>query len=137
MKKLIVLILVSIFYLSCEKLGIISEGTIEGKFTIGPLCGIESVNADENHPCGFSFEQLDAIYGQYKVQLINESTGKVVAEKKMDRTGLFSFQAEAGIYKLDYNPHVTTVKTQSIPSGITLKDGQKLKFDINVTTGFL
>lgn len=82
MKKIIIFVIVSIFYLSCQKEEVNLNGTVEGKFSIGPLCGIEPANADESHPCGFSFEQLDAIYSKYKIQIIDASTAKVVAEKK-------------------------------------------------------
>lgn len=136
MKKIIILIVVSIFYVSCQKTNILADGIIEGKFSIGPLCGIEPVTADEAHPCGLSFEQLDTIYGQYKVQLIDVSTAQVIAEKKMDRTGVYSFTVAEGTYSLDYQPHVTTTnKAQTLPTGIKLSAGQKLTLDMNINTG--
>lgn len=136
MKKIIIFVIASIFYLSCKQEEVILEGTLEGRFTIGPLCGIEPANADENHPCGLSFEQLDAIYGKYTVQLINASTGKVVAEKKMDRTGLYSFSVPDGMYNLEYQPHVsTTNKVQKLPTGFKVSAGEKTTIDISIDTG--
>jgi hypothetical protein len=135
MKKIIIFVIVSIFYVSCQQ-EITLEGTVEGRFSIGPLCGIEPANADENHPCGLSFEQLDAIYGKYTVQLINASTAKVIAEKKMDRTGLYSFSVPDGVYNLYYQPQVTTTnKIQKLPTGFKVSAGQKTTMDISIDTG--
>lgn len=136
MKKIIIFVIASVFYLSCQKEEINLNGTVEGKFSIGPLCGIEPANADESHPCGLSFEQLDAIYGKYTVQIIDASTAKVVAEKKMDRTGIYSFSIPDGLYNLDYQPHVTTTsKVQKLPTGFKVSAGQKTTMDINIDTG--
>jgi len=81
MKKIIIFVIASIFYLSCQKEEINLIGTVEGKFSIGPLCGIELANAYESYPCGFSLEQLDAIYCKYTVQIIDTRTDKFDAEK--------------------------------------------------------
>lgn len=136
MRKIIIFVIASIFYLSCQQEEIALDGTVEGHFSIGPLCGIEPANADENHPCGLSFEQLDAIYSKYTVQLIDARSAKVVAEKKMDRTGLYTFSVPDGLYNLEYQPHVTTTsKVQKLPTGFKVSAGQKTTMDISIDTG--
>ncbi|WP_340227792.1 hypothetical protein [Emticicia oligotrophica] len=137
MKKMFFLIVTAVFYVSCQLAEVDVNGIIEGKFTLSPLCGVEPINADENHPCGYSFEQLDTIYGQYKVQVIDATTLKVIAEKKMDHTGQFSFTVPKGTYNLDYQPHISTPSniTQSLPNGITLRAGEKITKDISINTG--
>jgi hypothetical protein len=136
MKNILAFIVVSIFYLSCQKSDVAVDGTIYGQFTVGPLCGIEPSTADEAHPCGLSFEQLDVIYSKYTVQLIDFSTSKLIAEKKMDRTGAYSFTAPEGLYSLEYTPHITTTtKAQKLPTGFKISAGQKISMDISLDTG--
>jgi hypothetical protein len=136
MKKAILLIIVSVFYLSCAKTEIV--GTVEGQFVIAPLCGIEPTTADELHPCGLSFEALDKIYNTYKVQLINTSTSMVVAEKQMDHTGLYSFSVPEGSYSLDYTPHIlygSNKPSNDKAISLQVKASQTTTMNINVNTG--
>ncbi|WP_435353852.1 hypothetical protein [Emticicia sp. SJ17W-69] len=138
MKKVILSIVISVFYLSCGKIEVLPEGTIEGRFEIGPLCGVEPITADEQHPCGLSFEALDKIYEVYKVQLINTNTSAVVAEKKMDHTGMFSFTVPEGSYNLDYTPHIlygSNKPSSDKAINLAVKASQVTTVNITVNTG--
>jgi hypothetical protein len=139
MKKTILLLLVAFIYLSCQKLEVIANGTVEGTFTISPLCGIQPANATQANPCGFSDARLDEIYGQYKI-VLTDGNSKSVAEKKFDHTGLFSLDLPAGNYTLDIQPKPgisTTVDRsgQSLPMNIVVVSGQKNSLVINANTG--
>ena len=141
MKKTIVLLLVAIVYLSCQKLEVVAvpNGTIEGTFTLSPLCGVEPATATPANPCGFSDARLDEIYGQYKI-VVTDAKSYNVTEKKFDRTGIFSFDLPVGSYNIDLQPKPqfsvsVNRATQSFPASYAVKSGQKTTLTINVDTG--
>ncbi len=114
--------------------------TIEGKISIGPLCGAISVidlNKNDN-PCGLSNEDLDKIYGQYTVVLKN-SNNTIVAQKILDRTGVFTFEVKEGTYA--FNIESQSQKTllernkEKYQQSITIAKNEKKTVTLNIETG--
>ncbi len=83
--------------------------------------------------------ELDAIYGQYSVVLSNENGLTSPLRKKLDRTGLFSFEVEEGNYNiklessvqdgLKFSAKASTEKTVKISSE------QKVYVELDINTG--
>lgn len=104
MKILSLLVILSLFFLNCEKLEVNATGIIKGKLTIGPLCGTVPAGTEPNrdNPCGLSDAELNSIYGEYKVVVspTNSSEKTTTREKILDKTGLFDFEIPSGDYKV-------------------------------------
>jgi hypothetical protein len=114
--------------------------TIEGKISVGPLCGTVSIiDINKNgNPCGLSNEELDKIYGQYTVVLKNGSNA-IVAQKTLDRTGVFVFEVKEGTYVLNIefqgqNTYFERTKEQYQQS-ITVVKNEKKTVTMDIGTG--
>jgi hypothetical protein len=100
------LIIISIVFLfaNCENASIEPMGTIEGKVTIGPLCGIipSGITTTRDNPCGLSDEALNAIYKTYKVALKSVATSTTASKDfVLDKTGVFKFEVPEGNYEVE------------------------------------
>jgi len=114
--------------------------TIEGKISVGPLCGnipIIDLNKSGN-PCGFSNEDMDRIYGQYTVVLKN-SSNVVTAQKILDRTGVFVFEVKEGTYMLNIESLTQNVllerNKEKYQQSITVAKNEKKMVTLNIDTG--
>lgn len=112
---------------------------VEGKVKIGPLCGIIPVGVNNTgNPCGLSNEEMDKIYGNYSV-VLKSTMNAVVTQKKLDRTGLFSFEVKEGNYTLMIESSVTNALTfaqqSEIQKSVTASATQKQYLELNVNTG--
>jgi hypothetical protein len=94
----------------CSMVDLVPSSVIEGKVSIGPLCGNipvgESGLSKDGNPCGLSNQAMDEIYGKYSV-VLKTNKDIIVAQKKLDRTGSFSFQVTEGAYRLAVDSQVT------------------------------
>lgn len=125
--------------IGCAAVDVTPVGILEGKVTIGPLCGFPTDPNNSINPCGLSNTELDAIYGQYFVVLSNENGVTSPLRKKLDRTGLFSFEVEEGNYNikletsvqdgLKFSAKASTEKTVKISSK------QKVYVELDINTG--
>jgi hypothetical protein len=133
MKYLILLIMT---FAKCTTVESPAEvGTLYGTAVIGPLCGIVPANMPpSDNPCGFTDAQMDNAYGYYKVVAKTRENDKVVAEKKLDRTGQFSFELPIGEYKVNIEPNTLGVSTNKDQIAIITKDN-KVRVAINFQTG--
>jgi hypothetical protein len=104
MKAKLLFVILSFFFLNCEKSDVAALGVIQGKVTVGPLCGTVPAGLDPNrdNPCGLSDADLNAIYGDYKVVVSPTiSSDKVTAQEKvLDKSGAFVFEIPTGEYKV-------------------------------------
>lgn len=137
MKKLAILIVIAL--LGCQ--AVEPMATVEGKVSIGPLCGnipIVGIDKNSSNPCGFSNEQMDNFYGQYAV-IIKDASDAVINKKKLDRTGAFSFEVKAGTYVLD----IETATSGALISGdraslqkrVTVEKNEVKSVEIYINTG--
>jgi|GEM_PF-6826836 len=139
MQKLIVIALITL--LGCSA---IPEplATIEGKVSIGPLCGnIPVVNPNlpkSENPCGLSNDELDKIYGQYTV-VLKSNTETSVLQQKLTRTGLFTFNIKEGSYTLNIESSVQNAlrfsQKESIQKSINVAKNEKSYVELYVNTG--
>ena len=125
MKKIGLVFLMAI--MGCSMIEVEPSSIIGGKVTIGPLCGNVPVgetglSKDEN-PCGLSNEGLDEIYGKYSV-ILKTTNDVIIAQKKLDRTGNFTFAVNEGSYHLVIDSEVTGV--------LTLTQKEQLKKTISI-----
>jgi hypothetical protein len=92
-------------FTNCENVDVQPIGTVEGKVTIGPLCGIVPVGTtggDRNgNPCGFSDEAMNKIYGEYKVVLSSTVTKTAIKNVVLNKTGEFKFEIVEGEYSVE------------------------------------
>lgn len=95
MKRIGIFLIITL--MGCATVELQPMAKIEGKVTIGPLCGNIQVGTIGTNPCGLSDKDLDTIYGAYSVILKNTGNA-VVSQKKLDRTGTFSFEVAEGNY---------------------------------------
>lgn len=124
------LILVAFLFLfGCESVAV-EAGIVEGKVTIGPLCGNIPAGTTGTNPCGFTDEQMDQIYSKYKVAIYSESNPKTaLKEVVLNRTGSFSFEVPTGGYSVEVIlPQGSVAATQM---------GSELKKTVSVTKSFV
>ncbi len=130
------LILFVLSFAKCASVETAGEvGTLNGTAVVSPLCG--TVPADtppSNNPCGFTDTQMDNAYSNYKVVVKTNENDKVVAEKKLDRTGQFSFELPVGQYKVNIEPNVLGISANKNQNVMIIKD-LKVGVIINFQTG--
>jgi hypothetical protein len=101
MRNIGIVILITI--MGCGMVDVAPSSVIEGKVSIGPICGNvptgETGLSKDGNPCGLSNEGMDEIYGKYSV-VLKTSSDVVIIQKKLDRTGSFSFSVNEGTYRL-------------------------------------
>lgn len=143
MKKIAMIILVTL--IGCSVVEIQPKGTVEGKVTIGPLCGFAPDSASlakGENPCGMTNEEVDAIYGQYFIVLNNLAinSNSIPQRKKLDRTGLFSFEAQEGDYSLHLESSVSNAflfsAKENIEKNVKILNSKILYYEFNVNTGY-
>lgn len=126
--------------IGCTAVDVKPVGMIEGKVSVGPLCGY-SPNPNGENPCGLTNEELDGIYGKYTVVLRNlgSSVNPVSLRRKLDRTGLFSFEVEEGEYAINLessqqNALMFSAK-ESIEKTVKVSQDKKIFIELSVNTG--
>lgn len=145
MKKFLFLIVSLFVFMGCENLTIEPEvGTIQGLVTIGPLCGNVSTQANSTNPCGFTNEQLDAIYNKYTVEIKSAQTGKLIENSIiLYRIGVFRVKVPVGAYIVEVIPPAgINVSSSLMNEAFSLKKGVnvlndevvKLSFNVNLGT---
>lgn len=139
---MLILSFVTLFF-GCENVSVLPDtGTVEGKVTIGPLCGNIPIVTNTSNPCGFSDEQIDQIYSKYKVSINGVVSGKIVTkEYVLNKVGVFTFEVPVGAYKIEVIlPDGSANQTGLIPQNNLKKDiiiskNQVIKIDFEVNTG--
>jgi hypothetical protein len=136
MKKISVLILLTL--IGCSVTDVKPTGILEGKVIIGPLCGY-STDPNGVNPCGLSNEELDGIYSAYTVVASSETGNSIVLRKKLDRTGIFSFETAVGNYlvKLESSlPNALVFSDkESIEKSVSVSVDQRVSIELIVNTG--
>lgn len=126
------LIFVSLMLLfSCENIAVDTTelGVVEGRVTIGPLCGNIPKVTNNSNPCGFSDEQINQFYSNYKVAIYSENAPKVaIKEVTLNRTGLFSFEVPTGAYSVE-----VILPAGSVPNNQPTVLGNELKKIVSIT----
>lgn len=116
-----------------EKAPAPETGTLEVKVSVGPLCGTINPSLPQtNNPCGLSDEDVDEIYGQYKV-IVEKGNSRY--EKKMDRKGVVSFELPADVYSVKVAPNPYPTPENKEPLAVTIMATQKSKLKIDIQTG--
>jgi len=139
MKKMAIAMLIAL--MGCSLAAVEPSATIEGKVSIGPLCGNIPVGTIQSeNPCGLSNEAVDAFYGQYSVVLKN-SKNALVTQKKLDRTGFFTFEVNEGNYTISVESSTINVllfnqKTDTQKS-LNISKSSKEYLVFNINTGYL
>jgi hypothetical protein len=127
----------------CEGVAVLPDtGTVEGKVSIGPLCGIVPAVVNNSNPCGFSDDQLNQIYSKYKVAISGMVDGKsITKEFVLNKTGIFSFEVPTGSYKVEVILPDGSVNQNGLMSAndlkkdVTVSKNQVTKVDLEVSTG--
>lgn len=127
----------------CSVAEIQPKGTVEGKVTIGPLCGFATDSASlakGGNPCGMTNDEVDAIYGQYSIVLSNSVTNSIPQRKKLDRTGLFSFEAQEGDYSLNLESSIPNAfmfsAKENIEKSVVILSSKMQYYEFSVNTGY-
>ncbi len=140
MKKFGILILIAL--MGCGLAEVEPLSVVEGKVTVGPLCGIvpagQASTTKSNNPCNISDAELDRIYGEYSV-VIKDNKNNTISQKKLDRTGLFSFEVNEGAYLLNVESSVNNIilfnQKENLEKSITATKTQKQYLEFNINTG--
>ena len=114
-----------------------SNGVVQGKVTIGPLCPVE--------PCKLPPEQIAKIYQARKV-IVYEQPAKIkAAEMNLNPNGEYSFSLKQGQYIIDITdalgnelPLDVSQRPRlgsAIPKEVRLKAGEKVVVDFDIDTG--
>ncbi|CAH0994181.1 hypothetical protein EMA8858_00289 [Emticicia aquatica] len=143
MKNLMLIISFLILLFACENTSVELNdvATIEGKVTIGPLCGNVPIIANNSNPCGFSDDQMNLVYSKYKVDLSGQVDGKTITkEVVLNKTGVFTFEVPVGTYKVEVILPEGGSSNQfnaqgSLTKQVSLVKNQTSKVEINVDTG--
>jgi hypothetical protein len=131
-----------IFLLSCGLTEVEPSSTINGKVSIGPLCGIvpeESSGIQKSgNPCGLSDAQMDSVYSKYSVVLKN-SNNLLIAEQILNKNGKFSFLVEEGSYKLSVESSKVNFSTfnqeSNIKKEVKITKNSISSFEFFINTG--
>jgi hypothetical protein len=139
MKNLMSLLVAFLFLFSCENVPI-DAGIVEGKVTIGPLCGNIPVGTTGTNPCGFTDDQMDQVYSKYKVAIYSVNSPKVVLkEVVLNRTGTFSFEVPTGGYSVEVLiPQGSAANTQlgsELKKMVSISKSKVTTISLNVNTG--
>ncbi len=134
---LLLVVFLSLF--GCENVAV-EAGIVEGKLSIGPLCGnIPAVTTGTN-PCGFTDEQMDQVYSKYKVAIYSENNPKTaLKEVVLNRTGAFSFEVPTGGYSVEVVlPQGSVALTQlgsELKKTVSVTKNMVTTISLNVNTG--
>ena len=139
MKNIMSLLVAFLFLFSCENVPI-DAGIVEGKVTIGPLCGNIPVGTTGTNPCGFTNDQMDQVYSKYKVAMYSVNSPKVVLkEVVLNRTGTFSFEVPTGGYSVEVLiPQGSAANTQlgsELKKMVSISKSKITTISLNVNTG--
>jgi hypothetical protein len=139
MKNIMLLLVVFLSLFGCENVPI-DAGIVEGKVTIGPLCGNMPAGTTGNNPCGFTDEQMDQVYSKYKVAIYSESSPKAaLKEVVLNRTGAFSFEVPTGGYSVEVEiPQGSAPSTQlgsELKKTVSISKSKVTTISLNVNTG--
>lgn len=123
--------------IGCAAVDVKPLGIVEGKVSIGPLCGY-ALDPNSDNPCRLTNEELDRIYGEYTVVVSAENGGSIL-RKKLDRTGTFLFEVEEGIYNIYLESSVQNALAFSaktnIEKTVKVSSQQRVFIELNVNTG--
>lgn len=139
MKNVMLLLVVFLSLFGCENVAV-EAGIVEGKLSIGPLCGnIPAVTTGTN-PCGFTDEQMDQVYSKYKVAIYSENNPKTaLKEVVLNRTGAFSFEVPTGGYSVEVVlPQGSVALTQlgsELKKTVSVTKNMVTTISLNVNTG--
>lgn len=128
-----------IILVGCAAVDVKPSGIVEGKVSIGPLCGFPPNPSNSSNPCGLTNEELDSIYGAYTVVLISENGNLPSLRKKLDRTGFFLFEVEEGNYNIKLESSVQDAlifsAKASIEKTVKVSSKQPVYIELSVNTG--
>ena len=141
MKNIMSLLVAFLFLFGCENVPI-DAGIVEGKVTIGPLCGNIPAMTPGTNPCGFTDEQMNQVYSKYKVAIYSVNSPKVVLkEVVLNRTGTFSFEVPTGGYSVEVLiPQGSAAITQlgsELKKTVSISKSKVTTISLNVNTGIL
>jgi len=139
MKNIMTFLVAFLFLFGCENVPI-DAGIVEGKVTIGPLCGNIPAMTSGTNPCGFTDEQMNQVYSKYKVAIYSVNSPKVVLkEVVLNRTGTFSFEVPTGGYSVEVLiPQVSAATTQlgsELKKMVSISKSKVTTISLNVNTG--
>lgn len=140
MKKIGIVFLIAM--MGCSLVEADPMAVVEGKVTLSPLCGIvpagQTSTIKGSNPCNLSDEALDSIYGNYTV-LIKDNKNTVLSQRKLNRTGTFSFDVNDGNYVLTVESSAGDVvqfnSKESIEKSIVASKTQKQYIEFSINTG--
>jgi hypothetical protein len=141
MKIKLLIINILFLFTNCENVDVTPMGTIEGKVTIGPLCGIvPAIIENRSNPCGLSDEALNKIYAEYKVVLNATGTTKTTKQDfVLNKSGIFKFEVPEGDYQVEIQKvdgsDVGINNSQKNTTTVKVTKSQTTKIEINVGTG--
>jgi hypothetical protein len=124
--------------IACAAVDVRPYGIVEGKVSIGPLCGF-TMDPNSENPCGLTNEELDRIYGEYTVILSSEHGYTAPLKRKLDRTGVFLFEVEGGRYNVylesDIQNALAFSAKTSVEKTVKVSSKQRVFVELNVNTG--
>lgn len=133
-----VILFAFLFLFGCENVAI-DAGIVEGKVTVGPLCGNIPAETIGANPCGFTDEQMNQIYSKYKVAIYSESSPKLaLKEVVLSRTGSFTFEVPTGAYSVEVVLPEGSAAAQlrsELKKTVNVTKSQVTTISLNVNTG--
>ena len=103
-----------------------SQGFLEGRVVIGPLCPVE--------PCDLSPEQIAKIYEERKIIVYTSEKLSIVTIISLDQTGEYRAALNPGKYIVDIN-RMGMDSSDDVPKEIAIEPGMVVRLDIQIDTG--
>ena len=110
----------------CSEVPAAPKGTLQGQFTIGPICPVER----PDHPCLPSPET----YTARKVLVFGPDGTTLVETVPLNQTGYYRVQLDPGTYVVDIND-VGIDRSSDVPRTVTIHSGETITLDIAIDTG--
>jgi hypothetical protein len=131
MKKMAIIGFLLVAFMACTTQTVAPEtGSIDIKFTVGPLCPVA--------PCNKTKEEFKQIYEAYSFVITNPTTKSVISEQKVtyiDNYGVVKLSNLAvGDYEIGLNP-VNFFTKKGFPMTVKIEKDKTTSLEIDVDTG--
>ena len=122
-------VLITILFLSCDKIIENNPGFLDGKISIGPLCPVE------HDPPDTSCLPTADTYKAYQVGIWSVRGNAPVTQIHPALDGTFRIELEPGFYTLKLENNLYGAGSSNLPVEVKILPGKETRFDVNIDTG--
>jgi len=125
-KYIILLVIITAFFISsCSSTG--SEtGRLQGKVSIGPISPVERPGETPIIPC--------EVYEARKIMVYDEKGNKLIQQIDIDCDGRYRTELKPGIYTIDIN-RIGIDRSPDVPQKVEVRSSITVRLDIDIDTG--